>query len=94
MPLDSNYHYTGTQANCKSSAFISPKLETQVNYYTLGGNDLMLANIVSQDGPVAVGIFLTENFMKYRSGVFSDSSCPNDCTTDHAMVVAGKFELF
>lgn len=91
MPLDSNYHYTGVQANCKSPhpPFVSPKLETQVNSYVLGGNDLELTNIVSQDGPVAAGVYLTPNFLKYSGGVFSDPACPSGCQVEHVVVVAG-----
>lgn len=91
MPQDSSYPYVDKQNTCKSPvpAFIQPRLEKQVNWYTLGGNDLEMMNIVSQDGPVAVGVFLTPKFMQYRSGVFSDSTCPNDCSVSHNMVIVG-----
>lgn len=95
MPQDSSYPYTGHQSNCNltKAAFVTPKLEKQVNWYTLGGDDIDLQNIVSQDGPVAVGVFLTPHFMSYRSGIFYDNSCPKDCSVSHNMVVVGKFEL-
>lgn len=77
------------------SVFITPKIETQVNSYNLGGygNEDQLKNIVSQDGPVAVGVFVTELFIKYKSGIFYDAAYTGACVINHFMVVVGEFEL-
>lgn len=91
MPLGTTYPYKGVQATCSSAAsvFVSPKLPTQVNSYNLNGNEVQLKNIVSQDGPVVVAIYATDLFLAYTSGRFSDSTCPTDCSVNHAVVVVG-----
>lgn len=95
MPLASNYAYTGVQATCKSTvATVTPKLPTQVNSYNLGGNEVLLKNIVSQEGPVVVAIYATKNLMKYTTGVFYDATCPTNGAVNHAVVVVGKLECF
>lgn len=94
MPLASSYPYTAVQGTCQSKPFVAPKLATQVNKYSLNGNETLLKNIVSQDGPVVVTIYASNLFMKYASGRFYDSSCPTGCALNHAVVVVGELRLY
>lgn len=98
MPLGHNYPYKAVQAPAcvtHNAIFINPKIERQVNSYGLGedGNEDQLKNIVSQDGPVAVGVFVTPAFQKYKSGIFYDPSYPGKCVVNHSMTVVGELQL-
>lgn len=96
MPLGDDYPYTGVQAGCKSPlpAFIAPKLEKKLNRHKLKGDEELLKNIISQEGPVAVAVWVSDPFDHYESGIFFDPNCPGNCEVNHAMVVVGELKVF
>lgn len=49
----------------------------------LDGDEARLKELVAKR-PVVVGFHVTENFMYYKSGVFSDKAC--NIIIDHAVV--------
>ena len=53
------------------------------------GDEENLKKAVAVIGPIAAKIYVTENFMTYSSGIFSDKSCLHTRVTNHAVLVMG-----
>lgn len=77
--------------------FVTPKLATKVNFIQLDGNEALLKNIVSQEGPVVVGIYASDLIMDYSTGIFHDPSCATEAPTcdytNHDVVVVGELHF-
>jgi C1A family cysteine protease len=46
-----------------------------------------IKKVVANVGPVSIGIFVTDNFFSYSSGVFSDQNCAQ--SPNHAVLIVG-----
>lgn len=57
-------------------------------FKTLLKDDSELKKAVATIGPISVSVQATDNFVKYKNGVFYDSSCYWD-RTNHAVLVVG-----
>ncbi|CAL4123327.1 unnamed protein product [Meganyctiphanes norvegica] len=53
------------------------------------GKDAELLNALVNRGPVAVSIFVTKNFRKYKRGVLDDELCNTTKRINHAVVLVG-----
>lgn len=96
MPKASNYRFTGAQGECMHPLppFVIPRLKgaTAVQY-NLNGREDLLKNIFALEGPVVIVMYGSYSFLKYKSGIFSDTieNCPVGCTNvNHAMLLVGK----
>lgn len=56
----------------------------------LRGNEDDLASYLANNGPVVVSVYAPDSFGHYTEGIFSEDSCPNDCSdVNHAMLAIG-----
>lgn len=95
--LDSYMPYTASNGNCtvvQTMAFTPktmfegylPTFNSQGAPTGVAGNCNRLKTLLAK-APVSVAIFANSGFMQYRSGVFSDATCPADGSANHAVVV-------
>lgn len=86
----SDYEYHGKDGNCQYEV---NKMQEKISYTEqkwLNGNEEDLASYLVNHGPVVVAVFAPDSFGHYSEGVFSDNSCPKDCSKlNHAMVAVG-----
>jgi hypothetical protein len=97
----SSVNYTSTKtgySTCKNTVPRYPLGYTNVYQTSVNGNEATMRSIVVNFGPVAVGVYASSAFMSYKSGVFSDSTCPKATTTipqcDYRNLNHGKELLF
>lgn len=95
MPKSFNYRFTGAQGECKSPLppFVLPRVDLTAVQYNLNGREDLLKNIFACDGPLVIVMYAPASFMKYKSGIFSDTieNCPVGCTNvNHAMLLVGE----
>lgn len=95
IPKSSNYRFTGGQGECRAPLppFVAPNIDLTAVQYNLNGREDLLKNIFALDGPVTIVMFATTSFLKYKSGIFSDTieNYPVGCTNvNHAMLLVGK----
>lgn len=84
-----SYQYFGFKTKCRAVTKIPMNITAVVQNYT-AGNENMMKEIVANIGPVAAVITVTSYFQSYKSGVFYDSSCNNNCSNlNHAVVIVG-----
>ncbi len=46
-------------------------------------------NALATVGPVSAALLVTDNFMHYKGGIFSDSTCTGSDTPNHAIALVG-----
>lgn len=94
VTLNSSYPYTSVKESCQplTTDKTLPKLAKNSVLYNLNGDENNLKNILAQEGPIVVVMNATPLFMKYKSGVFSDPSCPNNCRVNHAVLLIGELK--
>lgn len=92
--MSASYPYTGVQKACKSPLppSVTPKLGNHIFEYDPKKDETLLKDIVSAEGPVVIAIYVTDNFVQYKSGVFYDGNCPTNNAVNHAVVVVGKLK--
>lgn len=95
IPKASNYRFSGVAGVCKSPLppFVQPDINAIAVQYNLNGREDLLKNIFALDGPMVVVMYVSTAFLKYKSGIFSDTieNCPIGCTNvNHAMLLVGK----
>lgn len=80
---DSDYAYTSGPTNlpgtCRTAGFNTVSLDIgEVYQENLNGNEARLMARVSNDGPVAIGMWAPDGvgFFGYKSGIFFDPTCP------------------
>lgn len=90
--LNTSYPYTSVKESCRplTTDQTLPKIAGKAVLYNLNGDENSLKNILAQEGPIVVVMNATPLFMKYKSGVFSDSSCSNNCKVNHAVLLIGQ----
>ncbi|CAL4179685.1 unnamed protein product, partial [Meganyctiphanes norvegica] len=82
------YPFTAVEGLCNEDA---PK-----NTYKVMGiqrvmprSDAELLNALVNRGPIAVSIFVSANFVKYKRGILDDERCNDSKRPNHAMVLVG-----
>lgn len=90
--LNSSYPYTSVKESCRplKKDQTLPRIAEKAVLYNLNGDEKSLKNIMAQEGPIVVVMNATPLFMKYKSGVFSDTSCANNCRVNHAVLLIGE----
>ncbi|XP_070490123.1 uncharacterized protein [Chironomus tepperi] len=97
--LASSYYYGYTSGTsrvagpCRITPYVGLNYTNTFQYY-LNGNYEGLKQIISNYGPVAIAMQVTNSglFQNYQTGIFTDPWCPgpNTCTTvNHGMVAVG-----
>lgn len=86
-----NYGYTGVKSNCKRKiSFEGYYLEDY--FYRKGRvpDETFLEICLNFYGPIAVGMYASENFLHYKSGIFAnDGLCKPTIKINHVVVVVG-----
>lgn len=77
------YKYANKKQKCMRKQFPSVMNATKICEKNLQGDEEALKSLVATR-PVGVTYDATENFMYYKSGIFTDPTCGT--TIDHAMV--------
>lgn len=83
------YKDTGFRQNCKRKDYPPIMNISRWCELDLNGDELLLKALVASK-PVVVGFHVTENFMYYKKGVFSDPECSEQI--DHALVSENFFD--
>jgi C1A family cysteine protease len=85
-----NYAWKAATKSATCS-FSSSKVAAKISKYTyVAQNETAMQSALISYGPIAVSIYANNNFSKYKSGVYSDSSCPSDMyKVNHAVSVVG-----
>ena len=82
-----DYAYTGTKGNCYSAYYSNAATRQIATYSDMTGenNEAMLATKIGS-GPVALAVYVGDNFYAYSSGSFNDAV---DVDPNHAVVAIG-----
>ena len=96
LPLNSTYPYISANGTCVAMTAVLPKpIYTRSIQYSLAGNEVYLKNILAQDGPVVVSIYMTNLFQLYKSGIFQDTIPAGGCSIhNHSVLLVGKIRNF
>lgn len=103
--LSSYMPYTASAGNCTPVQTMAWAPKTMQEIYTPSFNSkLYPATAAAGDcnrlkallayGPVSAAVFANSGFMQYKSGAFSDPSCPKDGSVNHAVVVTAFIKNF
>jgi hypothetical protein len=76
-----SYPYRAVVGPCKYLA--AGAAANVTGYINVAANELALQTAVSNVGPISVAIYVSQNFMYYRSGIYNDLSC-NTYAANHA----------
>jgi len=89
IDTEASYPYTAQDGSCNfQPGNVGGNISHCITLPTGDENALMAA--VAQFGPVGVAISVNDAFANYKSGVYSDDSCPNGADQlDHAVLVVG-----
>lgn len=83
------YPYRAEKSFCKKSVlWQSYKIVDQTKNYELNGNENELKNLVKNHGPAVVGVYASDYFQSYKSGIFVDNNC--NLEPNHAVLVVGE----
>lgn len=86
VDTEDSYPYEATERKCR---FKKRNVGATVgSYIVLRKSEDALLNAVSSKGPVSVSIHVLNSFRHYKSGVYSDASCPSR-DMHHAVLVVG-----
>jgi len=90
LDTEASYPFTGdNDTSCSYNAANSAVTITGWNQ-TAQGDENALMEAVYNHGPMGVAISVDDAFANYQSGVYEDSSCPNDPDDlDHSVLVVG-----
>ncbi|CAL4244156.1 unnamed protein product, partial [Meganyctiphanes norvegica] len=91
IAYSANYPYTAKGGTCNQGA--------QKTLYRIKGmqrvrpgKDSEQMNALVHRGPIAVSMFISENFHEYKKGIFEDNKCQGAARTHHAMALVGYGE--
>jgi len=89
IDTEASYPYKAEDGTCSYNPANRGATATGWNQ-TAQGDENALQIAVATIGPIAVAISVDDAFANYQSGVFVDSSCPNDADDlDHEVLVVG-----
>jgi len=87
LEAETSYPYHASEAACRyNKDLVVAHCDGPVMIPS--GNEEALTNAIANVGPIAVAIDVTSSFMRYRAGVFYDSSC-NPRRMAHAVLAVG-----
>lgn len=86
LQSESSYPYTATNGTCKYN-------KNAVVWYATGGvavsTEAAIADAVTNQNVVTVGIYVSNNFQLYKSGVYVGTTDENSASPNHAVSVVG-----
>jgi len=90
LDTEASYPFTGdNDTSCSYTAANSAVTITGWNQTAQGDENALMQDVYNY-GPMGVAISVDDAFANYQSGVFVDSSCPNDPDNlDHSVLVVG-----
>ncbi|ALC40945.1 Cp1, partial [Drosophila busckii] len=83
---DKTYPYEAKQGKCRFNETAIAATMNKIGYVASGDEDA-LKKAVATVGPISVAIMVTGSFMNYKSGVYSEESCP--AGVNHGVVIVG-----
>lgn len=83
IALEESYPYEGVDGECKFEKEMAVAEVT--GFKTLLKDESELKKAVATIGPISVSVQATDNFIKYKNGVFYDSLC-NGKRTNHMLL--------
>lgn len=93
LQLASTYPFTsGTSGVSGTCKFTSTKAVAKLSGTTVDipVDETALQSALVKNGPITVAMHVTDNFMNYASGVFTDTTCKSDLySLNHEMTVVG-----
>lgn len=85
LPTLADYPYTAVDGTCKLQG---KKVSKSLNFsYSFPSSASLLKTAVNQ-GVTYISIYANQNFMNYKSGIFSDPNCSTG-PTNHAVAAVG-----
>jgi len=83
----SSYPFTATNGTC---SWNSNNIASKVSSFSWvpSNNETALLLAIATRGPVATSIFVTNTFLFYQSGIYSDPACQVN-SVNHAVVIVG-----
>lgn len=85
LPLLSDYPYTAKDGTCVLSG---KKVSKSLNFSYSFPSSASLLQAAIQQGVTYISIYANQNFMNYKSGIFSDPNCSTG-PTNHAVAAVG-----
>jgi len=86
LELETSYPYTASNGSCKYDS-------TKVVFNTAGGvavsTEQAIADAITAQNVVTVGIYVSNNFQLYKSGVYVGTADENAASPNHAVSVVG-----
>jgi cathepsin L len=89
LELYPSYPYTGKRTDCNHA---TNKVFTKVtNINTIKFNDVNTIKEILNKQPVIAHMYVSSDFYSYRSGVYTGTMCPNDCSggINHMITLVG-----
>jgi len=80
--------YNATTVAAKVTATSSPATYSNSATFINANDTTTMQTVLANNGTVATGIYVSNNFMNYASGVFSDTACGTN-GADHAVTIVG-----
>lgn len=84
--LESNYPYTGKQNDCANVTVPPINIYFQNAYVVIGDDDELKEKILKQ-GPLAVSVYASSQWMFYKSGVWYHNECSSE--SNHCLLLIG-----
>ena len=85
LPALSDYPYTAQDGTCKLAG---KKVSKSLNFSYSFPSSASLLQAAIQKGVTYISIYANQNFMNYKSGIFSDPNCSTG-PTNHAVAAVG-----
>lgn len=88
VTLESNYPYRGWSMKCKTKINGTTNDVIKIQNYTkimLNGDEQKLKELVTNVGPIVVGVHVSRLFKMYHRGIFEDTDCMK--IPNHAVLV-------
>jgi len=84
-----DYKYTAKDGTCKYDSSLAVGFVEKIVNIT-AGNEVELADAVAYQNPVSVAFDVTDDFMHYKSGIYSNPSCGDKPSqVNHAVLAVG-----
>jgi C1A family cysteine protease len=86
LNIEQSYPYEAANLKCRQSAENDEAKDNQ-GYLGIFPNETLIKLIVTNVGPVAVALHVSEKFMHYQSGIYNEPNCSK--TINHAVLIVG-----